>query len=257
MSDSAASATKGAAFLGALESASKFNVPLLAMAFVLLVDNLFISSGHPGVVHLATSDDIIINSSQLAIQVILIYVGFSFLLSIITPIAATIAHQAYVFLKFCLLPWIKRLLFPPREKSSSFYREQRDLGMVTSWELKEYALIVEDHFYLSLYEKNLEADAKKGSEEIKLQIYVGSCLLMWAWNMKLSSPANGAISLVLSNYSGDPSCAWGILLVLGLLMLALFNHDGSEKLIFCPAAYRHFYSKNDLSGLVRPGANSF
>lgn len=249
MSDSAESATKSASFLGALESASKFNVLLLAITFLLLVDNLFIVAGKPGVVPLATSDNLSINSSQLAIQVILIYVGFSFLLSIATPIFATTAQWICIQIQYSFTPWVEGLLFSNLEKPSSSYRESRESGMVSAWQLREYALIADDYFYVSLYEKSLESNAKKMSGEIRLQIYVGSCLLMWGWNMWLSAPTNMAISFVSSNWYGDSSFSWGILLVLGWLMLALIDRDRAEKLIFCPVVYRHFYPKSNLASL--------
>lgn len=75
--------------------------------------------------------------------------------------------------------------------------------------------------------------------------------------MWLSAPANKAVSLVLANWYGESNFAWVILLILGWLMLALFNRDRAEKLIFCPAAYRHFYPKSDLTSLVRPPMDGY
>lgn len=235
MSEASESASKNLGIFSTLQSATEVRYFLLAATFVLLIDNVFIGLAQPSLIELTINQELMAKSN-LAIKVILIFVGFSFLASLILPIFTAITHDFYLQTAHRFLIFFGdafKRLFNKRECSVN----KREFNHVFLGELKDEAHKTREKYYLDLYDKHELRQIKKWQEARECQLFSTFCLGVLCWNYALSTSKNNAISVVFATYFGSPDYVW--FAVVGLLCLAVgryfLNHKSEQ--IYCPSLY--------------------
>lgn len=153
MSDASESSLKNLGVFSTLQSATEIRYFLLAATFVLLIDNVFIGLNQPSLFDLTIDHDLMAKSN-LAIKVILIFVGFSFLASLVLPLATAVLHDIY----FNMIHPIFDKAFEVCHRffaSADDFPIKREHDCVYLHELKSEAYETMDKYYLDLYEKHV------------------------------------------------------------------------------------------------------
>ncbi|WKZ85973.1 hypothetical protein N5B55_03180 [Ralstonia pickettii] len=245
MSDSSEGAVKGLGVFSTLQAATEVRFFLLSSAFVLLVDNVFLSLHQPGIFEIAGSYDLMAKSN-LAIKIILILVGFSFLTSIALPLVAAFVDEVYIAMfgsaQVSLGMYLRRLL--GREDDS--YR--RPFNNVSLNELRVEAHATKESYFLALYARYEEEISDHRDKLTKFALFAFYCLSMLCWNYYLSFSQGSAISVVFARYFGSPLYVW--VPIAGLLFMFLYRFFRTETYywVYCPSLYEKLTEQKNMRG---------
>lgn len=203
---------------------------------MLLIDNVFIGLNQPSLFDLTIDHDLMAKSN-LAIKVILIFVGFSFLASLVLPLATAVLHDIY----FNMIHPIFDKAFEVCHRffaSADDFPIKREHDCVYLHELKSEAYETMDKYYLDLYEKHVSkwyANRKSMNEHTLFSTF---CLIMLCWNYAFSTPKNSAISVVFANYFGSSKFVWVGIIVLFILTVSRYFERYKPDWVDCPPLYK-------------------
>lgn len=215
--------SKNIGILSTLSAATEIKFTLLSTIFILVVDNSFLSLQEPGIYKLLNNPQLI-QSSNLPIKLILIYIVFSLLTSIILPTLSYFIDEIYFEL---ISPWIDKLIHREVEFT-------RPYNYVTPTELEEAAHLNKDKFLLDLH-NNYEKKIIKHNTLIEtISSYSFYLLVILYYNYFHYS---GGITKYFFSYLGDYNYIW--FAILALLILTFFRfHIYKRELIYCPYLYK-------------------
>lgn len=241
MSDTGEGAVKSLGVFSTLQAATEVKFFLLLTTFILLIDNVFIGLNQPGIVELA-SDQELMAKSNLAIKAILIFVGFSFLTSLCLPLLAMIFDEIYLATVGRL--YISLDVYLDSKFGNSYSYAKREFKSVTPLELREEAHTSKDKYLLDLYkdyETQWHENRKAMMQHALFSFY---CLAMLCWNYYLSRNNQKAASAVFANYFGSANYVW--FAILGLLVMVLYRYfiKGQRDWIYCPTLCEKIGNKN-------------
>jgi hypothetical protein len=219
MSDTVEGSVKSLGIFSTLESAPEFRFFLLAGAFVLLVDDVFLWLHQPGLVELATNPTKL-ETANLGLRVILVFVMFSFLTSLLLKIAAFIVDEisrvtvgnAAISMDIYLEGAFGNQRFPLRRKHDH----------VRPMELREQAHRTKDIYYITQYEKYEMRwiEAERLTNRIRLYAFYTFTLATWSWWLG----RKGADSTVarISNFLGSEGYFAFFMMALAIIFLYRF-----------------------------------
>ncbi len=156
MSDPSEGALKGLGIFSILRAATKLKFFLLSATFVLLIDNVFLTLHQPGIFELSCSEEVIFKSN-LIVSIILIFVLYSFLTSVIFPVLALILDGFYIFTIgriYVILELYFDKIFDVGE--SQMYRVP---GYVRAGKVRDEAHETKEKYFLDLYREHKEKRA--------------------------------------------------------------------------------------------------
>lgn len=243
MSDASESSLKNLGVFSTLHSATEVRYFLLAVTFVLLIDNVFIGLNQPSLFDL-TVNPTLMASSNLAIKVILIFVGFSFLASLVLPLVTAVLHDIY----FNMIHPVFDCAFEACHRffgSADGFPIKREHDGVYLHELKNEAYETMDKYYLDLYEKHVARWYENRKSMNEHTLFSTFCLIMLCWNYALSTPKNSAISVVFANYFGSPKFVWVGVIALFILTVARYFERYKPSWIDCPPLYKKIQKQED------------
>jgi hypothetical protein len=234
MSDQGEGAIKNLGMFSALQAATDIKVFLLSAAFTFLVDNILVSLNQPGLVDLAKNKQHLADSN-IAFQVILIFIGFSFLTSIILPVAAAICDQVYILTADKLITKIGIAIDRIFKIESRPFR--REHNKVTLLELMNEAHETKEKYYLDLYKEAKEDWGKWQENVFRFALYSFSCLSMLTINLYLSHIGKNTISKYVEEFFESAAPIW--IFITGLIIMFVWRfYDQSEPTwIHCPSLY--------------------
>jgi hypothetical protein len=234
LSESIEGAVKGLGIFSTLEAATKPKFFFLAAAFTLLVDNVFLTLHQPTLLEIAGNSTKIENPN-LVIKVILIFVGFSFLTSLVLPVLAGLCDTIYSLTVGNLQDSLDRYLNKKFGGQESNFR--REYGYVNSFELREKAHKSKEKYFLDLYEAYTKKWHSNRDSMLEFALVTFYCLCMLCWNFYLGWGGGSAISVLVANYFGSENLVWwAIIGLLGLFFRRFFSDDGIDW-IYCPSLY--------------------
>ncbi|MFB0827306.1 hypothetical protein ACEU07_18665 [Chromobacterium violaceum] len=234
MSDSADS-VKNLGIFSTLQSATEARFFLLAMTFVLLIDNVFIQTHQPSLFALATNAKLAAESS-IGLKVILIFVVFSFLTSLLLKVLAVISDQ--IFIETIGRIQIRLSLFLENLFGENNNSSIRKHDCVTLHELGVAAHETKDTYLLNLHDKHHKIWAEDRNSMLQHSLYGFYCLFMLICNWFLGTTANQALSTITIQYLGSPQYIWIAFILLFYLVFYRFLSDSPKKWIYCPTLYR-------------------
>lgn len=94
MSDMNKTSLKSLGLFSVLETAMEVRFFFLATIFILWVDNVFISLHQPGIIELINASDL--QKVNLSLYLLLIFVAFSFVSSIVLPFLSYFINEIYL-----------------------------------------------------------------------------------------------------------------------------------------------------------------
>lgn len=234
MSDAGDGTVKSLGIFSTLESATEFKFFLLALTFVLLVDNAFLQLQLPGLIELA-ADPKKIEAANLGLRVILIFVLFSFLTSLLFKIGAILVQEislhtiGYAYIS--LDGYLSRVLGDDR------FPKKRKFECVRPSELRRAAHMQKDNFYLKQYEDYMGNWIGNIKAMNLHSLYAFYCLVVLAWSWLIGRNGSNSIVAAISKYFGTEE--YFSIVILGLVALflyRLFRNDDPEW-IYCPTLY--------------------
>ncbi len=243
MSDESESSLKNIGIFSTLQSATEVRYFLLSATFVLLIDNIFIGLNQPSLFDLAINQELMAKSN-LAMKVILIFVGFSFLASLALPFATILIHEIYYNM---IHPVFEYAL---KASSSLFFKEndasaKREHDCIYLHELKHEAYETMDKYYLDLYHKHVSLRHKNRESVNEHTMFSTYCLIMLCWNYVLSTSKNSALSAVFASYFGSEKLVWVGIIGLLILMVARYFRSYKTDWIYCPPLYKKLKNREN------------
>lgn len=253
MADAAADVTKATGLLSSLEKASEVQTFVTLFTFMLVVDcGLIHSRGH-GIAALVRNEALL--KPDLALVVVVVFVVFSLLMSIVRPIVGAVVLSFTMELAFGtqgLLRGVKEALFrstrgAPEEISRS-YRNRLASGSVPTVQLRQKAHATTDRYFLDLLR---EAEAKEGADderERQLTLAATSLVLIAGYNWfafaGASSPAFLRQAAAFMGDGGATALFIGhSLFFWAFVILPMFNDP--LRWTYCPPLARELASEFD------------
>ncbi|MGG1944690.1 hypothetical protein AB1286_07765 [Trinickia sp. NRRL B-1857] len=226
-------------FLSMLEKAVRPQFFLLAASFLFFSDSMLAYfSG-------ASIKDIIIEGGKfdisLALEVALIFVAFSGLVSLILPTLKVTVVLIYIEMQYQtwkITSHIKRDWIGIDEPPFKFHR--REHNRVRPAELLDEAHEKESKFLMDRYEQ-YERDERESEIALReMQAYSFCSLTFILLNYLLpENHSNHTLTNWVVNYCGTSSPVWMTIGVLGwLVVLPVHQDDFSKKWIYCPPLYK-------------------
>jgi len=234
MSDQGDGAIKNLGVFSALQAATDTKFFLISASFTLLVDNILLALNQYGLLELATNKKLL-EDSNITFQAVLIFIVFSFLTSIVLPIAAGICDFIYAL----TVGWLFTKISSAVERlfGSESAPFQREHNKVTLFELKKEAHESKEKYYLDLY-KEAEAERKTWWDNMfRFALYSFACLTMLVVNFYLAHIGKNTISKFSIEFFNSTTPVWFfIVLLAGMFFWRLY--DKSEpNWIDCPSLY--------------------
>lgn len=234
MSEQSDGTVKNLGLFSTLHAATEVNFFLLSTTFALLVDNTLLLLRQPGLMELARNKEAL-NASNTTFQIILIFIAFSFLTSLVLPIAAAIIDEIYIHTAG---GWITSLgLFIERKLGLERSLPHREHNCVRSWELKEEAHRTQEKYYLDLYK---EYETKWHSQQesmIRFAFHSFCCLAMLLANFYLGHLGMETASKVIATYFESTQPIWTAIAILLSMMFWRFYSNTAPQWIYCPNLY--------------------
>jgi len=235
MAEGPESAAKGLSIFSALESATEVSFFLLTMTFALLVDSTLVHFHHSGLLDLVRHPELI--HFALGLELILIFVGFSFLTSVIFPIVA-IPVDALVM--EIVLRCSHLLSYRTDDGiGKKMHQFRRRHNCVTPYELYTEAHELKDSYLLGLSEKYEVKEARQRKLMFKNAFYGFYALTMVIVNFTWAgTPEHPSMLEEVTLYFGSPIPIW--IATAGLLVITYsrFWKSSEKEWVFCPTLYR-------------------
>lgn len=131
-----------------VEKAVKPQFFLLIFSFVLLFDASPVRFHHVGLFELGTSN---LSTSTVGITLILTFLAFSGLASMILPFLYIASIQLYIATVYSFCLWLKQKIEPDNEPIHYTGPKRRERDRVRPWELREEAHKTQYDFLIQLY----------------------------------------------------------------------------------------------------------
>lgn len=234
MSDGAEGAAKGLGLFSTLESATDALFFLLAGTFILLVDATLVFFHQSGLIELIRKPELITQS--LGLEIILIFIGFSFLTSIALrilaiPIDVLVIHTVG-------WTWITIDSYLEKKFPNQNGRRQRNFECVNPSELRKAAHERKDSYLLGLYEKYEAGWISNRKSMFKYATYAFYAFVMVVLNyFVVGGPERISLLREVSAYLGSPVPIWSILLALFGIAYSRFWRNDDPDWIYCPTLY--------------------
>jgi hypothetical protein len=241
MSDSAEGATKGVGLFSALEAATETTSFFLATTFVLLVDVVLVHFNHTGVIELIRNPELI--KSSLGLEVILVFVGFSFLTSVALRILAVIVDE--IVIETVGRAWITIDSYLERKFGIESQYHERKYDCVNPLELRREAHEKKDSYLLTLYANYEDRWNRNMKSMFKHALYAFYTLIMVLTNYFLFTQSDAQTVLrKIAEYVNSPTYIWWIAIPLvGMTYFRIFRSE-SPVWIYCPTLYRELEARD-------------
>lgn len=231
MSDAGEGAVKNLGIFSTLESATEFKFFLLAMTFVLMVDNVFLQLHQPGLMELA-ADPKKVEAANLGLRIILVFVIFSFLTSLALKLGAIIVDE--ISRVTIGRTYISLDLYLDKIFGNNRFPQQRKFRHVRPLELREEAYIKKDSFYLELYDKCMRQWVERNRAMHQHALYAFYSLSLLGWSWWIGHNGGDSIVAVISKYLGSESYFTASMLGLSFIFLYRFFRKDAPEWIYCP-----------------------
>lgn len=230
MNDMNQTSVKSLGLFSALETAMEVRFFFLAAIFILWVDNVFISLHQPGIIELINASDL--QKINLSLYLLLIFVAFSFVSSIVLPFLSYFINEIYL-----------GFLWGRIEKFFSFGSRSSETpsDYVSAYKLREIAHMTKDKFLLDVYNSYEKTKSERESFIGKLASLALYCLILLSINY-FKYGSQKSISVFILNYLGSSESIW--FCIIGLLLLVFFRfHIDDRDHVYCPSLYRELEEK--------------
>ena len=230
MSDINQTSVKNLGLFSVLDTAMEVRFFFLAATFILWVDNDFLCLHQPGIIELVNASDL--QNVNLSLNLVLIFVAFSFASSIVLPFLSYFINEIY--LGFLWRRVEKVFKFGPRfSETPSDY--------VSAYKLREIAYMTKDKFLLDVYNSYEKTKSERERFIGKLASLALYCLILLSINYFKYGQKN-SISFFILSYLGSSELIW--FCIMGLLLLVFFRfHTDDRDCVYCPSLYRELEEK--------------
>ena len=168
-------------------------------------------------------------------QIILIFIAFSFLTSLVLPIAAAIIDEIYINTAG---GWITSLgLFAERKLGLERSLPRQEHNCVRLWELKEEAHRTQEKYYLDLYKQYEEKWYYQRDNMIRFAFHSFCCLAMLLANFYLGHFGMETVSKVIATYFDSTQPIWAAIAILLSMIFWRFYSNTDPQWIYCPNLY--------------------
>lgn len=243
MSDQSEGTIKNLGLFSTLQAATDVKFFLLSTTFALLVDNVFLALKSPGLIELARSKEAL-NSSNITFQIILIFIAFSFLTSLVLPVAAAIVDTLYIH---TIGSWITSLdLLISKKLRLEARPPRREHNYVRSLELRDEAHRSKEKYYLDLYKDYETKWLAQRENMIRFALYSFFCLAMLCTNFYIGHHGNESVTHVIENYFDSTQPILAAILILLFMIFWRFYDKSDSHWIYCPSLYENL-QKNAIS----------
>ncbi|WP_124470766.1 hypothetical protein [Burkholderia ubonensis] len=240
MSDHSDSTVKSLGIFSTLQAATETKFFLLSASFTLLIDNALLILREPGLIDLAKRSDSL-TTSNFTLQVILIFVAFSFLSSLAIPISVSIFDQIYIN---TIGSWITSLdVYLDNKIGVEKKFPQREVNYVRPWELRDEAHRSMEKYYLDLYKEYTSTWNKTREDMMQFALHAFFCLSMLSASLYLSHKGKKSIANAVTDYFGTSTPIWISLLFLAIMVIARFYLTKDTEWIYCPNLYDKIEAK--------------
>lgn len=234
MSDQGESTIKNLGIFSTLQAATDTKFFLLSASFALLIDNAFLFLEKPGLIALATSKEALA-TSNVAFQAILIFIAFSFLTSLVLPIAAAIADEIYIHTAGS---WLMSLdFYLGRKFGIESMPTRREYNYVRSSELRDEAHQSKEKYYLDLYKDHMVAWSTWRENRLRFALYSFYCFVMLGTNLYVALTGKASVSFAITTYCGGSHPIWLALTMLLFMVFWRFYDKSEPEWIYCPSLY--------------------
>lgn len=248
MSDNSDGTIKNLGIFGTLQAATDQKQFLLCASFALLIDNVLAFFQQPTLMDMAT-DKSALASSNLTIQVVLIFVAYSFLISLVLPIAAMIHYQIYLL---TLDGWVSRI---ERYWDKELHRAQDkalpNKDYVRPWDLRTEAHLTMEKYYLDLY-KNYEQEWESAEDSrFRFAYYAFSCMVMLGINFYWGDEFHRTASFAIARFFESNAPIWCALCSLFVMSVWRLYQPADAGWVYCPNLYMKIYGTDERSYTIR------
>ena len=234
MSEQGDGAIKNLGLFSTLQAATEVNFFLLSTTFALLIDNTLLALKQPGLMELALNKETL-SASNITFQIILIFLAFSFLTSLVLPIAAAIIDEIYIHTAGS---WISKLgLIIDRKLGIERRTPSREHNCVSPGELKEEAHRTQEKYYLDLYKDYETKWISQRDNMIRFAFYSFCCLAMLLSNFYMGHLGMETVTNVITNYVDSTQPIWTAIAALLLMVFWRFYSNNDTYWIYCPNLY--------------------
>lgn len=230
MSDINQTSVKSLGLFSVLETAMEVRFFFLAVTFILWVDNVFLCFHQPGIVELVNASDL--QNVNLSLNLVLIFVAFSFASSIVLPFLSYFINEIYL-----------GFIWGRIEKFFRFGSRFSEIpyDYVSAYKLREIAHMTKDKFLLDVYNSYEKTKLERENFIGKLASLALYCLILLSINYFKYSHQN-SISVFILSYLGSSESLW--FCITGLLLLVFFRyHIDDRDCVYCPSLYRELEEK--------------
>lgn len=234
MSEQGDGTVKNLGLFSTLQAATEVNFFLLSTTFALLVDNALLALKQPGLIELAKNKEAL-SASNATFQIILIFIAFSFLTSLVLPIAAAIIDEIYIHTAGS---WITSFgLFIDRKLGLERSLPHREHNCVRPWELKEEAHRTQEKYYLDLYKEYETKWLSQRENMIRFAFHSFCCLAMLLANFYMGHLGMKTVTNVTAGYVESTQPIWTAIAILLSMMFWRFYSNNDPQWIYCPNLY--------------------
>ncbi|HGC5727704.1 TPA: hypothetical protein ACIZAI_001906 [Legionella pneumophila] len=230
MSDINQNPVKNLGVFSVLDAATEIKFFLLAVAFVLWVDNVFLYFHQPAILELMRNSTL--QNASLSFKLIFILVAFSFMTSIVLPVFCRLANELYL-----------QFLWNGVEKIFGFDQRNYETpsDYVYAHELQKAAHVAKDKFLIDIYNAYEKVKIERERSINKIASLALCNLFLLCINYFHYGQEN-TVSKSLLTYSGSSQLIW--FCIAGLLLLVFIRfHIDDRQLVFCPGLYQDLDEK--------------
>lgn len=230
MSDINQNPVKNLGMFSVLDAATEIKFFLLAIAFILWVDNVFLYFHQPAILELMNNSSL--QNASLSFKLIFILVAFSFMTSIALPVFCHLTNEVYL-----------QFLWKGIEKIFGFdnRNHEKPSDYVYAYELQKAAHIAKDKFLIDIYHAYEKVKFERERSINKVASLALCSLFLLCFNYFRYGQEH-TVSRFLLTYSGSSQLIW--FCIVGLLLLTFFHfHIDDRQLVYCPGLYTEIKEK--------------
>ncbi len=220
---------------------------LLMAIFALLVDSSLLKLHSFGLL------DYIANSERLkpsfALEVFLLFVGYSFLMAILMPLISYFSNS--LFLQLVWSPWkgFEHWLEKQFGSAQRTSDEKPSFDWVSFYDLRKAAHSQKDQYLLDLYWREEKKKNTERIESLNFQLYSVGALLVMGVNYWMSG--NSSLLNRLTLYLGSEYWIYAVLLWVGFCAFGLQFFLKDAHWVYCPSLAREMEEERKKStGLI-------
>lgn len=235
MSEDAGSTLKSLGIFSTLQAATEVKFFLLSASFALMVDNTLLLLNQPGLIELTTNKQLFDNTN-FTLQVILIFVVFSFLTSLILPVLAIVFD--WILMGTVGRSFSSMDAYLDKKFGIDYFPKRREVDCVTPLELKIEAHTTKDKYLLDLY-KDYETEWwEERKSTFQFVMYSFYSFVMLGINFFLGYKSQPSVSHALTDSLGTTEPIWMAIILLIAAMSFRFITKWKQEWIYCPTLYK-------------------